>query len=219
MRRNGQHRAVGIDVIGVHSRQGARIVLGTQAQFVLPISMMVSEIAEQGILSLHFLVAIEVGGQKHRVQGVAVVVVVFAQQITLVPLEERTEEPVEVRTPRRRQAKLLAVDAVVDILLQKIQRNGFLVEIRVSPIVGREIGSQRSKRDIWGYLVVELHVHGDNVADERGNEEIVDREQIGLRVRWRVHEVLRTRIVVIRAYMHANPVVIVRRGYQGNAGG
>src|SRR3977135_3825022 len=127
MRRNGQHRASnGIEVVGVHSRQGARIVLRPQTQFVLPISMMVSEIAEQSILSLHFLVAVEVGGLKHRVQGIAVVVIVFAQQITLVSLEESTKEPVEVRTPRRRQAKLLAIDAVVGILLQKIQRNGFL---------------------------------------------------------------------------------------------
>jgi len=218
MRRNGQHRASnGIEVVGVHSRQGARIVLRPQTQFVLPISMMVSEIAEQSILSLHFLVAIEVAEQKHRVERVAVVVIILAEQVTLVPLKERTEEPVQVRIPRRRQAKLLAIDAVVDILLQKIQRNGFLVEIRVSAIVGREIGSQRSQRDIRGYLVVELHVHGDNVTDERGNEVIVHRVRVGLRVRRRVHEVLRTRIVVIRTYMYANLVVVVRRGHQGNA--
>src|SRR3984893_5148227 len=125
-----QHRAcVGIKVVGVPSSQGARVVLRANAEFVLPLFMMISHVTEQSILPLRFFIAIKVSAEKYWVEGIAVVVVVDAQRCAPASLKECANQPVQVRTPCRCQSKLLAINTVVDILLQQIEWDRFLVEI------------------------------------------------------------------------------------------
>jgi len=62
-----------------------RVVLRANPEFVLPIVMMVSDVAEQRILPLRFFVAIKVSPQKHWGEGIAVVVVVDAERCIPAP--------------------------------------------------------------------------------------------------------------------------------------
>src|SRR5712675_1381346 len=150
--RDRQHRAcIGIKVVGVPSRQGAGVVLRANAEFVLPLLMMVSHVTEQSILPLRLFVAVKVSAEKHWVEGIAVVDVVDAQRRAPASLKKCADEPVEVRTSCRCQSKLLAINTVVDILLQQIKWDRFLVEICISAIVGRKKGTQRSKCDLGVY--------------------------------------------------------------------
>src|SRR6267154_1811957 len=217
--RDRQHRAcIGIKVVGVPSRQGAGVVLRANAEFVLPLLMMVSHVTEQSILPLRLFVAVKVSAAKHWVEGIAVVDVVDAQRRAPASLKKCADEPVEVRTSCRCQSKLLAINTVVGILLQQIKWDRFLVEICISAIVGRKKGTQRSKCDLGVYLMIELHIHRTNLPGEVGDKVVIHRIRVGLRVGRRVQEILGTRIKIICADMETNSVVFVRRSYQGNSG-